>query len=203
VKSALHSSETGCHGTGRPTIDLARAVLGGINLDPFSSAEWNAVIGADRFFDEYADAFSCAWFDGAPPAAEILADLAPSRRGPLATGLVNAPGDRTGRQCKNAWVLTEWHHRHGWLGGGAIWVAFTLNHLQTTQRAGAPRSLCSPDFLRCIPDHRLAYQSAPGVVGEDPTHPSAIVLLPSLEPVEAKRQRELFALLGGRLGAVI
>lgn len=202
TKRAQHSSASHRHGTPRAVVDVARAVLGRIDLDPFSDPEWNVVVGADRILTAKDDAYRCRWFDGAAMASQIILDA--NRCGSLAakphTSIVNPPGSKDGKSVQRAWVLTEWHHRTGWLGGGALWVAFSLNHLQTTQRSGAQRSLAQ--FPICIPDRRLSYLRAPGVVGKQPPHPSAIVLLPSLDPAEADRQRQIFALVGGRMGEV-
>lgn len=47
-----------------PTIytELAREVMGGIDLDPFSSASANKHVKAKRFFDKKKDAFEQKWF---------------------------------------------------------------------------------------------------------------------------------------------
>jgi len=42
-------------------VELARAVLGGIGLDPFSSSKANEVVKADRYYDEQIDAFTQDW----------------------------------------------------------------------------------------------------------------------------------------------
>ena len=49
---------TPCHYT-----DIAHRVMGGIDLDPFSSAKANKVIKAKRFFDIKSNAFNQKWFD--------------------------------------------------------------------------------------------------------------------------------------------
>jgi len=43
-------------------INLVKRTIGEIDLDPFSSAKANEVIGATRFFDEQTDAFQQTWF---------------------------------------------------------------------------------------------------------------------------------------------
>lgn len=47
--------------TPTPYISAARAVMGDIDLDPFSSAEANERIGAHRFFDVRRSAFTGNW----------------------------------------------------------------------------------------------------------------------------------------------
>lgn len=44
--------------------DLAREVMGGIDLDPFSSKEANEFVKAKRYFDTKSDAFKQQWFKG-------------------------------------------------------------------------------------------------------------------------------------------
>lgn len=245
---AQHSSATGVWGTARELVDLARATLGRIDLDPFSDPTWNATIGAERILTERDDAFSCRWFgsDSFPSAADILAgendddgnrpaSLYLSMRPRPSTAIVNGPGDPSGDAIKRAWRLTEWHHRAGFLGGGCIWIAFNVGQLQTLQNAGAPRSLLS--FPLLIASSRVRYVESPATAAARhrqlagverslrtatgrrakllraqasrlaagataPPHASAVALLPAHNPREADRQRQIFALVGGRLGEV-
>lgn len=158
---AQHSSATGVWGTARELVDLARATLGGIDLDPFTDAAWNAIVGADRIITAREDAFRCAWFDEGPTAREILAGDLTAWETPArpATAIVNGPGDPSGDAIKRAWRLTEWYHRNGFLGGGCIWIAFNVGQLQTLQNAGAPRSLLS--FPLLIASSRVRYLESP------------------------------------------
>jgi hypothetical protein len=203
--SAQRTSKTDRHGTPRAVVDLVRATLGRIDLDPFSDPEWNAVIGADRILTKRDDAYRVSWFAESPTARDIIADDLTVWNGPrcsTSTAIVNPPGDKTGRKVRDAWTLTEWHHRNSFLGGGAVWIAFSTHHLQTTQQSPAPRSLMHPDFVLLVPSRRLAYQCAPGVSCKQPPHPSAIVLLPAHDKAEADRQCAIFRLVGGRMGDV-
>ncbi len=158
---AQHSSATGVWGTARELVDLARATLGGIDLDPFTDAAWNAIVGADRIITAREDAFRCAWFDEGPTAREILAGDLTAWETPArpATAIVNGPGDPSGDAIKRAWRLTEWYHRNGFLAGGAVWIAFNVGQLQTLQNAGAPRSLLS--FPLLIASSRVRYLESP------------------------------------------
>ena len=47
--------------TPKEYIDLARSVMGGIDLDPASSAEANEVVGAKVFYDEQANGLGRPW----------------------------------------------------------------------------------------------------------------------------------------------
>jgi phage N-6-adenine-methyltransferase len=51
--------------TPRTYIDLVNQAIGEIDLDPFSSAQANEVIQANRFFDEHSNAFVQKWFQKA------------------------------------------------------------------------------------------------------------------------------------------
>lgn len=234
---AQHSSSTGVWGTAREIVDLTRATLGEIHLDPFSDPAWNQIVGADRILTEEDDAFSCQWFPDSPPASEILDGIGAYNlpRCTSSTGIVNGPGDPTGDAIKRAWLLTYWHYRAGWIGGGAIWVAFNIGQLQTLQNSGAPRSLLSFPLLitssrvrylespateaarlRKLAEVKRALEKATGAKARKlkaqasrlaagasaPPHASAVVLLPAHDPKEAERQRQIFALVGGRLGEV-
>jgi hypothetical protein len=216
---AQHSSGKDDWGTGRAMIDIARAVLGYISVDPFSSAKWNTVIGAERFITQAQDGYATPWVDhpGCPaPGQACLTDrvlevtkfAAPRDLGPQ-TALVNPPGDKTGRNVQRAWYALDQYHRMGWLAGGALYVGFTMNQLQTLQNAAddkpderAARTPLHAEFLRCVPDHRVPFQSAPGVDEPRPTHPSWLLLLPSSDLFVADRQRTLFTLLCRPLGDV-
>jgi len=182
VAKALHSSGEESWGTPLPIIDLARNILGQIDLDPFSSAEWNKSLGAKRFISEEENGFASSW----------------GREGALLTAMVNPPGDRRGENAKRAWRLTRDRHDDGTIGGGAVFICFSLNQLQTLQGIG--RSPLDPLYLRLIPRRRLDYQRAPGVSGGAPPHPSEIVLLPSR--VDRAWQAYQFSRLGAEIGEV-
>ena len=47
--------------TPTPYLDSVRGTLGGINLDPFSSAHANELVKADRFYTEADNAFVQSW----------------------------------------------------------------------------------------------------------------------------------------------
>lgn len=198
---AQHSSTTPRWGTPRLIVEIARGVLGTIDLDPFSDASWNETVGAGRFLSVEDDAFTCAWLEGAPTAASILADPSVYPGSPTAgTALINPPGCPRGDMVKSAWRMTEWHHRTGWLAGGVLWVSFNIGQLATLQ-GHAPRSPLHGDFLRCIPRRRLDYDKAPGVKGGAPPHASALVLLPAPGAV-GWSQRARFAGLTAAIGEV-
>lgn len=208
-KNVQHSAAAHDWGSARLQIDIGRAVLGHLTVDPFSSPKWNTVIGAERIITEAEDGYVTPWIVGAPAPgvdegdndAAIARRLRPNDN----TAWVNAPGDPSGRNIKRAWAALELYHRRGWLGGGAFWVGFSLNSLQTLQDLARDDGYRSPfwcEFSRCIPESRIAYMIAPNVESEQPSQPSWMLLMPSLEKKIAERQRFAFNALAGRLGEV-
>jgi len=209
-----HSAATHDWGSARVQIDIARAVLGYITVDPFTSAKWNTVIGARRIITAAEDGFVTPWIGGGPaPGVDLGDDDGVAMRklaamGGLAgaTAFVNAPGDRSGENIKNAWRALELYHRRVFFAGGAVWIGFSMNQLQTLQDLDASANgyrspLCS-DFLRCVPESRIPYQSEPGVDGEQPSHPSWMLLLPAIERRTRERQERAWTALCARLGEV-
>jgi len=215
-----HSSKTNNWGSPRTSIDIGRAVLGHITVDPFTNELWNQVIGAQRIFTAAQNGYRTPWFDGAP-APGVDDDVFVEGENDN-TAWVNGPGDRTGRNIQLAWVAIETYHRLGWLGGGGIWVGFNLNQFQTCQRIPLEveqegkrnkkstvrffehvRPPTHRSFLRCVPSSRWPYQKAPGVDGDQPPRPSWFALLPATNPrIDGDRQRDAFRALCERIGEV-
>lgn len=207
--TAEHSSANHDWGSARVQIDLARAVLGHITVDPFSSEKWNAVIGARRIITAEQDGYETPWIMGAPQPgrddgdedAAIERKLRPNEH----TAFVNPPGDRTGELVKKAWRALELYYRRGWFGGGAVWIGFNYNQLQTLQdlsRTDGYLSPLAPEFLRASPESRLPYQISPGVDGDQPPRPSWMLMMPSLDRNIRSRQEQAWNAIAGRLGAV-
>jgi hypothetical protein len=177
------------HSTGSPrwgsperVIEIARAVLTvpslgvvQIYVDPFSDAEFNERVGAHIYHDGSPgrDGYRDRWLDddASPRADHLLAGFrgaAPNSN--RYTALVNPPNETpdldAGEATKRAWIILERYHRLGWLGGGAVWIGFNLNQLQTLQiqspgataALGEVRSPLHADFMRCVPDRRLAFE---------------------------------------------
>ena len=168
-----HSSEEARWGTPEVVVDLGRTVLGGVHgkpitVDPFSEERFNRAIDATWILDgtKGKNGFKDAWLvpcGTCPRADHIMARFPNVGSPPLdlvipktATAIVNPPGSDDGLNVKMAWMLLDNYHRLGWFGGGAIWVAFNMNQLQTLQ-GESERSPLHDDFLRCVPSSRLPF----------------------------------------------
>lgn len=230
MKNIRHSSSQPKWGTPSEVIDIGRAVLtcaglpDVITVDPFSEPEFNAHVKANHILtgEKGSDGYRDRWLpiDACPRADHILAGLVNPKSWDgtrnARTAIVNPPGSDDGESVKRAWFLLDRYHALGWLGGGALWVAFNLNQLQTLQRATSavvrragdamPSHPLSPEYegLRCIPDHRLSFtRHSSNKDGDDaPSHPCFFVLLPSHDATIAAEQRRLFESMASDLGAV-
>ena len=215
-----------------------------IYVDPYSEDEFNehvaayriltGVKGRDGFVDRWLELDICPradhlltglWRPVAPSGLQVSPALCrwfvsddASSIGVKPTAFVNAPGDPSGDNIKNAYSLLELYWRLGWLPGGAFWVGFTLNQLQTLQNArteGEFQSPLSSRFMRCIPSRRIPYtahSSTPEIkinkkgveVERDdaPSHPSWFMLMPAYDQVIAAEQIRLFDSMASQLGEV-
>lgn len=167
---AKHSSATVEHYTPHRIVDSARAIMGGIDLDPASCEQANReIVKAPKFFTREDDGLKQRWHGRV---------------------WLNPPGGRVGNAS-----LTKmfWAHLVGeYLAHRveqACFLGFNLEVLQTTQTC--ERSVLS--FPICIPNKRICFlyvdASEPGLfgapgslkVGGGPTHANVIAWLPPRE----------------------
>lgn len=151
-----HQSRTDRWFTPPNVLDLARVVLGPIELDPASETAANASVRADRFFTEADDGLIIDWG---------YCD------GPV---WLNPPG---GKRDNRSLVRLFWEklvaNRRNF--SHALFMAFSAEALQTTQGRGCP---AIGEFPVCIPSKRLRFVSADGVPGRSPSHSNAVVYVP-------------------------
>lgn len=165
---ALLSSESEDYGTPSAYVELAREVLGAIDLDPASSSYWNHhVVKATTFYDERVNGLAQPWF-----------------------GRVfhNPPSNRELKMTVRPW----WERLvSSYLRGevdSAIWLGFQLGQLQTLQSA-AQHPL---QFFNLFPASRIDFlkrspgNAAPTPAGS-PTHANYITLLPTRRSPELTR----------------
>lgn len=129
--NALHSAKTCEHGSPVAAVELARYVLGGIDLDPASNAYWNHhVVRADRFYDREANGLEQPWAGRVwcnPPGADEAAG--------------------TENLVRPYWERLVEHWREG-LVDSAVWLGYSLEQLATLQGSPA-HPLEFPTLVPC------------------------------------------------------
>lgn len=192
---ALHSSATPEHGSPPDIIEAARRVLGGIDLDPASSAVFNEFVKAERFYTKEDDGLSQPW------SGRVF---------------LNPPSGDNGKLVKAFWErLTDEYFRRE--VESAIYIGFSIDQLQTLQNTqyGGPLQLpiCVPSkrlqFVTALeaPTQQGLFGTATGsapVLGESPTKPNFVCLLPSRVGLGAvgELEKERFVEEFGQFGEV-
>lgn len=150
--AALHSSKSDRWYTPVDILDRARVVLDGIDLDPASDDYGNARVRADRFYGSQPPSLQQDW-----SATSIF---------------LNPPSGKIGRGSK---PVLFWRrlieHLDAGVVGHAIFVAFSIEQMQTTQD-GKGRSIA--EFPFCVPKRRLAFDKE-GETKTSPAHSNVIV----------------------------
>jgi hypothetical protein len=169
--AALHSSDSSEHYTPAEVIAAARATMGGIDLDPFTTAKANTVVEASYYYTQKDDGFELPWGDTADPQRLFI----------------NPPCSKVKRKPARApKALVKPAQIHGWwklldeYGAGhveqAVFLCFNMNLFQTGQRFGYAAPF---QFPLCVPSKRLKFWGEGRAPGEgSPSHASAIVYLP-------------------------
>ncbi len=174
--NAQHLSKNDSWLTPLPIVEAARTVLESIDLDPASSERANLRVRATHYYDRVHDGLAQLWL------------FPPKRHSSI---LINPPG----KLYLQFWAKLIQFKDLGHLTH-AIYIAFSLEQLQTTQNKGVP---CLSDFPLCIPSRRIAYDDpVTGQPSGSPTHASAIVYVPGLLD-----QRESFAHVFSQFGSIV
>lgn len=147
-----HSSRTDRWFTPVYLIESARKVLGTIDLDPASEPLANERVKASKYYTETDDGLLQPWFGSV---------------------FVNPPGGRRGRDSISAlfWgklMAEKYNVDH------AIWLGFSLEQLQTTQKYGVG----IVEFPFCVPRKRVRFDKPDGSPGDAPSHSNVIVYTP-------------------------
>ena len=167
--TALHSSASPEHGTPPEIVEAARTVLGGIDLDPASSAVFNEIVRADKLFTKEDDGLAQEW------SGRVF---------------LNPPSGDGGKLVKRFWEKLNDEYYLGSVTS-AIWIGFSIDQLQTLQNCSWYGPLV---HAICVPRKRLQFtrsfetpsqqglfgdSSDPTpVLGESPTKPNFICYLP-------------------------
>lgn len=196
--NAQHSNQTMEHGTPTEIVELVRHVAGGvIGTDPFSSSYWQThSVQATWFYDKEHDGLRAQWQGFClvnPPGGEATTNATTGKRTIVTPSLV-----------RPAWESLVERWRTGSIDG-AVWVSFSLEQLCMLQ--GSPAHPLQ--FPTCVPCERLRYLTRPAgggppKPGNQPTHASALTILPSRRnPAEARAQLRRFVDGAARLGPVV
>lgn len=154
-----HSTRTDLWYTPAPLVEMARLVLGPIDLDPASDEHGNETIQAARFITEDEDGLSADW--GRAPSTVWL----------------NPPGGKVGRDSRAGLFWRRlMAHRDAGLLQHAVFLAFSAEALQNTQGKGTPAIM---DFPFCIPAKRVRFRF-PYAHKDAPSHSNAVVYVPGL-----------------------
>lgn len=184
--NAQHLSLSDSWMTPQDVIDRATRTLGGIDLDPASSAAGNARVVAREYYGPDRDA------EGAGDGLTLPWTVTHMHRGGTfenrpASVFVNPPGGKFSKghalggrsKTKLFWQKLVEERAAGHIKH-AIFLFFSLEGLSNCQDAStSPTEGRSPtDFLVCIPKYRLKFEPPPGVTAPGPTHANAIVYVP-------------------------
>lgn len=210
-----HTSNSEEWMTPTDVIEAARALMGGIDLDPASSAEANTRVKARRFYgpgagSAGADGLSKPWKGKVflnPPGGHCdslgrrVVKGSKASPGCTETGACGLPPGHEHVGVESAAKRWWWQLAGEWHAGRveeAVFLGFSIEILQTTQGANpgvasADRDEAAPiplDFPLCIPARRLAFvrKDATGrlVPVSGMTHASVIVYLPPMQRDESR-----------------
>lgn len=171
-----HSSDTNSHYTPPEVVEAARAVMGAIDLDPFSCEKANEVVKAAEYWSR--SGFENAWRHEVHAATFVPARV-----------FCNPPGGKLSRKdlsvitggpgyssASIAWAKLVHEYELGNVEQ-AVFVCFNLEVLRTSQLIDGVRSVL--EFPLCVPRDRLRFWNEGTPIGKgQPKYPNAIVYLP-------------------------
>ncbi len=179
--AALHSKKTPKWGTPEEISIRSRLALGGvIHLDPASSPEFNARVGALRILTETDNGLTADWV--VEPELYGL-DLWPIEGISL---FLNPPGGLV----RQFWDRLLEHYEAGAIRN-AVWIGFSVEQLCTLQDS----KFYPLDFSTVIPRKRLAFTQESGESGGSPSHGNYITGIGI--------DREIFSSVFGDLGRIV
>lgn len=164
----LTSSVSSEHYTPPEIVEAAREVLGGaIDLDPASCPPANGIVRAVRFFTKEDDGLAKPW---------------------SGTVFLNPPG---GKDSTEGNQLRWWRRLvRAWLDHHvrtAIFIAFNIELLRSSQGAEGNELLSALEFPVCIPRERICFLTELNgriVRQKSPVRPNAIIYLPDRGSIE-------------------
>jgi len=165
------------YGTPPEVVDICRAILGGIDLDPASSAVFNeACVKAEYYYTKEQNGLDLPW---------------------LGRVWLNPPGGKAKPRAKAWWKRLAEEHGKGQVHS-AFYLSFALDTLQTTQ-VGCGKGVL--DFPTVVFAKRLKfYVETEGSVVQtkNPVKPCALTWLP---PIGHPNVGDVLEILAESLGA--
>jgi ParB family chromosome partitioning protein len=168
MSNILHSSESVEHYTPPTIADMARAAMGGIDLDPASCESANRLVRARQYYTEEHNGLKGPW--------QFSTSVFLNPPG----GSLTDPEQRKRWQTKSravAWwrKLSEEHDEDR--VEKAVFLAFSLEFLQASQVKGDNWTLPLECHI-CIPKKRIKFWTYDGseyFEGSQPTHSNVII----------------------------
>lgn len=167
-----HSAETPEHYTPPAILVAARAVMGGIDLDPASTPTVNAAhVHADAIFTKADNGLTRAWRGRVwlnPPGGKLKKD---------AQGVYQVIEKGPGDSSAAVWWSKLVDEYVSGRVTQALFLGFTLELLRSSQDA----AIWPGDLPFCVPSSRIKFwQERNGVFveGKSPTHANVIAYLP-------------------------
>jgi hypothetical protein len=173
-----HSSRSDEWYTPLNVIRRVHDVLGDVELDPASTPQANTYVRAQRILTREQDGLTADW--GAPR-----------------TIFLNPPSGKRGRESLPGLFWQRLISQRYAVGfDHAIFLAFSIEQLQTTQMYASPIAI----FPFCVPKQRLQFRQPDGTTGQAPTHSNMIVYVPGnkiISLVFANAFRDMGAIING------
>lgn len=167
------SSRSDEWGTPGHILDMVREVLGGpIDFDPASDEHFNETVKASVFLTKGQDALTTEW----PATGNVF---------------LNPPGGKRKNRSNTALFWERLiQHRDAFQFGHAVFMGFSLECLQTTQRSRSPILM----FPFCVPSKRIRFVAKTGTFAA-PSHSNVIVYVPC-KTNNADKFRDVFSRIG-------
>jgi len=164
IMLAQHQSKSQEHYTPDFILSATRSLLGGIDLDPASSEIANQRVKAHTYYTKEDNSLHLPW------CGKVF---------------LNPPGGKlkgTRSLTKAFWqkLVTEYLLDEHLIGHvtEAIFLAFSIELLQTSQNGADNPKYWATSYPICIPKQRISFIDADGNAQTSPPHASAIIYLP-------------------------
>lgn len=171
-----HSSRSDEWFTPKWLMEAIQEVIGPIELDPASSKEANIIVNAKRILTREDNGLRTSW-------------------GKATSIFINPPGGKEGKESKTGLFWNKlMQERDNGNFGHAIFLAFSIEALQTTQKYDKPIA----GFPFCVPSKRIRFTLPDGSTPTAPSHSNMIVYVPG-----TINETDKFEAVFKQLGAVI